>query len=174
MARKILKKIDKILLGSFAMLFFLAFNLIDNIFGTDLEVKIWVVKIVILVCFLILIIMYVIFSILKDETLEEEIKVFKVSFNKNIEMLYLKPNSKLSLNDIVSVYVDENGIEKLVGLGYVFLVQEKNKLIQIEMISQKDEPTLLELCKNYENIIVKKEINYKSLNELVNIAKGDE
>ncbi len=174
MTKKIFQKIDKILLGSFAMLFFLVFNLMDNIFGTNIEVKIWVVKIVILICFLILIIMYAIFSILRGETKEEELKVFKVNFNKKIEMLYLKPSNKLSLNDIVSVYVDENGIEKLVGLGYVFVIQEKNKLIQIDMISQKSDEQLLELCKNYENIIVKKEINYKSFNELVNIARGDE
>lgn len=174
MARKIFQKIDKILLGSFAMLFFLVFNLMDNVFGTNSEVKIWIIKIVILVCFLILIIMYAVFSIIRDEKNEDELKVFKVNFNGKIEMLYLKPNNKLNLNDIVSVYVDENGIEKLVGLGYVFIIQEKNRLIQIDMISQKGDGQLLELCKNYENIIVRKEINYKSFNELVNIARGDE
>ena len=174
MIKKLLKRIDKILLGSIAVLFFLSFDLMDNIFGTDYTVKMWVIKIILLVCFLIIIIIYSIFSVLSDDKNEKEFKVFKVNMGNTIEMIYLKPNERLNLNDIVSVYVDDSGIEKLVGLGYVFLIQEKNKLIQIELIYQKDDIALIELCKNYDSIIIRKEINYKSLNELLNITKGDE
>lgn len=174
MLKKIWQQIDKIILGSVTALFLLGFNLIDSTFGSDADVKMWVVKLILILSFLVVIIIYSIFAVNKKELIVKDIKVFKIDIDKVIKIIYVKPNEQLNLNDIVTIYVDEFGIEKLVGMGYVLNIQKNNDIIQIEMITQTNDRKILELCKNWQNVIVKKEVNYKSLNELIEISKGDE
>jgi hypothetical protein len=175
MSKKIWQRIDKILLGSITVLFLIGFNLIDSTIGTDVTVGIWIVKVILMISFLIIIVLYAIFSISKEELLDKDIKVFKIDIDKGIKIIYIKPNDKVNLNDIVTVYVSDGETEKLVGIGYVINIQQKNKLIQIEMISQKNDKKLIELCKNWQDVIVKKEMSYKVLNELIELSnKGVE
>ncbi len=174
MLKKVWQQIDKIILGSVTALFLLGFNLIDSTIGQDVFVKIWVVKLILIISFLIIIIIYSIFSVSKKELISRDIKVFKIDIDRIIKIIYVKPNNQLNLNDIVTIYVDDFGIEKLVGIGFVLNIQKNNSIIQIEMITQPDDKNILELCKNWQNVIVKKEVNYKSLSILIEKSKGDE
>ena len=90
----------------------------------------------------------------------------------NPATIYLKPNKHLNLNEVLSIYVDDGGIEKFVSLGSVTNIQ-KNGLIQIIMNNYPCSEEILELCKNDKNIIVKKEINQLHIQSLMKYLESE-
>ena len=90
------------------------------------------------------------------------------------ELCLCEPNSVLSHDSIVSLYLIENGFENLIGYAIVINVQE-NGYIQLEahslpntVISDTDDNFYNILNNHRKNIIIKTTINKKIIDSLKN------
>ena len=171
MIKKMFQRIDKILVGGLAVIIFALVQIFGEVIGIHTKIEFWILELFIIFAFLIIVIIYSIFATLKNDELIKDFKVCKVVLS-NPATIYLKPNKHLNLNEVLSIYVDDGGIEKFVSLGSVTNIQ-KNGLIQIIMNNYPCSEEILELCKNDKNIIVKKEINQLHIQSLMKYLESE-
>lgn len=137
MFKKIIHKLNNAVLGGLSTFIFFVLGFLWWIFDADTLVPLWVLSVVIIVCYLICIIVYGFCSI-KSET-----SIYRLPDIKSIKMIdeklvfIVEKNDLFSQGSYATIYYqeDDDDLEIVIGLGYIESINSAGYLqIVIERI----------------------------------------
>lgn len=170
--KKIFEKVDKIIIGSVTIVISLILNFIWWIYSYDKLVPIWVVCLVIIVCYIVCVMFYSYFSTKSYETVYHLPKVKKIIKQERKIIFIVEENNLFREGSYATICYqnDENELENVIGLGYVQTINNKNNM-QIEIIKTiGDEAKIIlneikDIKNDKESIIIKPSIHKDLIEE---------
>lgn len=125
--RKFFKHIEKFILGGVTVLLSLILGLLWWIWDASILIPLWVVFVVILVCYGILIIIYAIFSLKKESVVYRLPTVKKIIQSNQNEIVFIVEKNELYSQGMyvtICYQADNDELEIPLGLGYVDTIND--------------------------------------------------
>lgn len=150
--KEVFRQIDKVLLGSVSMFMFFILGFIWWIFDYNTVVPMWILSAVIIVCFLICIIIYAVFSTRKVNTVYRLPEIRGIH-KENYKIIFVVEYNELFNQGsyaTICYQAEEEGLEIVLGLGYVQTINSQG-LLQIVMEKLLDDQSVIDIYGKIEN-----------------------
>lgn len=166
--KKILKEVDKIILGSITSVMIFIIGFLWWMFEPNYKIPIWILFVIIVIYYIICIIIYAIFSSKKDTLVYRLPKVKNIVEQGEKIIFIVEKNELFSQGSYATICYqdDDDSLENILGLGYVQAINSAG-FLQIEMISNLKDKNIKNTTVFRNSIKIKPSI-YKELIEGVN------
>lgn len=146
------KQIDKAILGSLSVFLFFVLGFIWWIFDADTYIPIWILFVVIILCYLICIIIYA-FGTAKEVTTVYRLPIVKNIIRVNEKCIFIVEKNELFSQGAYATICYQNkdsNLEIVLGLGYVQSINSSG-CAQIETMRVLNDPQVIEIYQKIKN-----------------------
>ncbi len=146
--RKFFRNISNLIVGAIFVLVTFALSFIWWVFEPNTTVPLWVLSIVIVVFFLIILIIWAVFTTKKEPSVYRLPKIKSMEKLQNKYILIVEHNDLFGQGSLatISYQTDEESVEMLLGVGYVESISNNGNL-QIEILPSKNNPDAQKILK---------------------------